>query len=137
MIPIIDNHDKYNKLRQTQHHKQQTNTDQVFLSLSIHTYTVYMYVGIYIYIYTYVYIYVYIYIYIYTYMCIYTYVCIYIYIYIYIHIIPSRLGFTGLPQRREQRSTRCARPREGFLMTNIKDGQTYPKRFLPEPFEAY
>ena len=80
-----------------------------------------------------IYVYICMYMCICTHMCVYTYVCVHIYIYIYILFDPS----TTLPE-----TTRTARgwqtfARNMFNYDIFMDVQTYPKRFLPEPFEAY
>ena len=73
--------------------------------------------------------------------------CVYIYIYIYTHIgerIPRRDSFDLAHLPREAPLERDLVHRVAwhlffflYLSYYIRDGQTYPKRFLPEPFEAY
>ena len=77
--------------------------------------------------YTHICIHIHIHIYIYIYIYTYTFVCVYIYIYIYIQAsfqvrnkAPSTWGHQAL-----------------IIAITFMDVQTYPKRFLPEPFEAY
>ena len=84
-----------------------------------------------------------------TYIHIHMYICIYIYIsYIYIYITyihtdtntrtnatPRPASCTIVPLRAPRVEAGCGdlpRSSEYFM-----DGQTYPKRFLPESFEAY
>ena len=110
----------------------------IYIYIYIYTYTyIHTYIYIYIYIHTYMYTYLYIYIYIYIYSHI-IYIYIYIYMYIYIYIYRERerkreiLNGGSRRAAAGPRSRRTARGTGSGYLEYIMDGQTYPKRFLPE-----
>ena len=57
---------------------------------------------------------------------------VYIYIYIYIHAHVYVCLYRGGTSEGE-----VGGEGDNIILYNFKDGQTYPKRFLLEPFEAY